>query len=279
MKEFCIGIAALAALIAAPAFAADMALKAPPPPAAPVWSWTGFYIGAQGGGGWGDSSPGYDAYYFCPTGGTCHAPTTVTPPIPLANTSTSGAFGGVTAGYNYQINQAVLGIEGDWSGARIDGSGACDKAFIVASFGGASGNCSTGLRDFGTLTGRFGWAFDRALLYIKGGGAWARYDYTATSVVSGIPGPAAAFSDDRSGYTIGAGIEYAFMPKWSVKLEYQHMSFGSKNITYPFVNVPPFDPGIYNTVANDSERVDIVRAGVNYRFNWAGPAPAPMVTK
>ncbi len=268
MKKTLLGIAAIAALIGTPALAADMALKAPPPPPAQVFSWTGFYIGAQGGGGGGSSSGSETAFYFCPTGGACAAQTAVSPAIPLNQTSIGGGFGGVTAGYNWQIDHVVLGVEGDWSGADINGSGSCSTAFIAAAFAGTSGNCGTNLRDFATVTGRIGWAFDRALLYVKGGGAWGQFNYSATSVVAGIPGPAANFSDDRSGYTVGVGLELAFSPNWSVKVEYQHMGFGTNNITYPFANVPPFAPGIFNVVSSDSERVDIIRAGVNYRFNW-----------
>jgi outer membrane immunogenic protein len=273
MRKLLVATAALAALVVgAPAFAADMAApvyKAPPPPA-PVFSWTGFYIGGQGGGGWGNSTATETNTFFCPAGGACGALFPVGP-FPLANTSTSGGFGGVTAGFNWQASQFVLGVEGDWSAADINGSAACGTAAMAFNFGaGSTGTCGTKLRDFATATGRIGWAFDRALLYVKGGGAWAQYNYTSTTVVAGVPGPAANFNNDRSGYTIGAGIEYAFTPNWSAKIEYQHMGFGNKNITYPYANVPPFVPGVFNVVAGDSERVDIIRAGVNYRFSWFG---------
>jgi opacity protein-like surface antigen len=66
-------------------------------------------------------------------------------------------------------------------------------------------------------------------------------------LAAGIPGPAANFNNDRSGYTIGAGVEYAFTPNWSAKIEYQHMGFGNKTVTYPFANLPPLiaDPGLF----------------------------------
>ena len=98
----------------------------------------------------------------------------------------------------------------------------------------------------------------------------ARGISNSISTAAGIPGPAANFNNDRSGYTIGAGVEYAFTPNWSAKIEYQHMGFGNKTITYPFANVPPFLAGTFNVTASDSERADIVRAGVNYRFSWLG---------
>jgi outer membrane immunogenic protein len=273
MKRTILAIASALILGAPAANAADMAVKAPPPPPAPVFSWTGFYIGGQGGGGWGNSSGTANTTQFCGAGVACLAAVPITPPIALQNTSMSGGFGGVTAGFNYQLDRVVLGIEGDWSAADINGSGACNPAAMAVFFGGggvATGTCGTQLRDFGTVTGRLGVTWDRALLYVKGGGAWARYNYTGTSVVAGTAGPAANFNDDRSGYTIGVGLEYAFTPNWSAKIEYQHMGFDGRNIVYPYVNVPPFLAGVFNVTSNDSERVDIVRAGINYRFSWLG---------
>ncbi|MGB6539074.1 MAG: outer membrane beta-barrel protein [Xanthobacteraceae bacterium] len=270
--KFISAIAAAAALVTTPALAADLLVKASPPPPPPMFSWTGFYLGVQGGGGWSNSSATENDSYFCPAGGACAAPTPVVPGIPMSSTSASGAFGGITAGFNYQINAVVVGIEGDWSGAGINGSGACNTAFITPSFGaGATGTCGNNLRDFATLTGRLGWAaWDRALIYVKGGAAWANYNDTVTTTVAGIPGPSANFTNNRSGWTFGAGVEYALTPAWSVKLEYDHMDFGTQNVTYPFTNVPPFAAGTFNTVASQSQRVDIVRAGINYRFNIGG---------
>jgi outer membrane immunogenic protein len=256
--------------------AADMPLKAPPPP--PVFTWTGVYVGAQGGWGRENSYSEATATFFCAAGGACAAAVPIAPPLAIANMSTSGGFGGGTAGVNYQFNTpyfytpVVIGLEGDWSAADIDGRNACNTGFTVVAFGaGFTGTCTTNLREFGTLTGRAGLAWDRALFYVKGGGAWGWFnEQVATASAAGVTGPAANFNTDRWGWTIGGGVEYAFWSGWSAKVEYQHMDFGAVNTVFPFVNVPPFAPGIFNVVARDSQRVDIVRAGVNYRFNWWG---------
>lgn len=270
MRKSGFGIFLIAALFVSHASAADLPLpfKASPAPEPAAINWTGFYIGGQGGGGWGSSSSTQNAFFFCPAGGVCAAPTPFS--APAFSTSSAGALGGVTAGFNYQFkNPIIIGIEADWSAAAINGSGACNRAFAVGNFGGgATGTCSSNLQDFATITGRLGWAWERALFYVKGGGAFARYNDTITTIVAGIPGPAANFTNDRSGWTLGVGAEYAFSPGWSFKVEYQHMDFGIQNVTYPFVNVPPFAAGVFNTINSETQHVDIVRAGINYRFNW-----------
>jgi outer membrane immunogenic protein len=278
MKKSILGLVAFGALIAAPAMAADlrMPVKAPPAPIAPVFSWTGLYIGVQGGWGWGTSSATATSTNFCPAGGACGAVPgsgPIVPPIALDSINTNGGFIGATAGFNYQFNQIVVGIEGDWSGADINGSAACTPSTITGFFGApgpASGTCTSKLRDFATLDGRLGWAWDRALLYVKGGGAWARFNQSAITTVAGIPGPAASFGTDREGWTIGVGVEYAFTNNWSLKVEWQHMDFGTTNVAFPFVNTPAFAAGVFNVNANDTERVDIIRGGLNYRFNFGG---------
>ena len=107
MRRALIAIAGLAALIATPVFAADMALKAPPTPVAPGWSWTGFYIGAEGGYAWGTSNQSFTGL----GGGT------------TGNYNIRGGAGGGTVGFNYQFDPRwVLGLEGDFSAANIKGS-------------------------------------------------------------------------------------------------------------------------------------------------------------
>ena len=127
---------------------------------------------------------------------------------------------------------------------------------------------STGDVDWcATATGRIGYAFNNMLLYAKGGGAWMDVRYTASALAGGVViiGPAIV-DNTRSGWTVGGGLEWAFTPNWSAKIEYNYLDFGSK--TYNFTA-----PGAAATAAIDSA-YHLVKAGINYRFNWDGPVVA-----
>jgi outer membrane immunogenic protein len=227
---------------------------APPPP--PVFTWTGFYVGGQAGYEWGrtvgdlytdpgvfiEHLPGYDA---------------------------SGVVGGLHAGYNYQINQFVLGIEGDVEGSSYDGAGADLGVFRPFTA------YTTRIPVQGSIRGRVGFAWDRVLFYGTGGAEFA--DIRNTYTTPGIPGVAAAgipagfdsFSTGRVGWTVGGGIEYAFDPNWSIRAEYRYTDFGTFNErlvnTYPgdFVHLHVYD--------------NAVRVGFSYKFDMF--APAPVVAK
>lgn len=153
----------------------------------------------------------------------------------------SGGFAGGTVGYNWQTGNLVLGVEAD--GAWAD----------VGTTLGVPGLASVDytIRSMGTVRGRIGYAFDQVLLYGTGGYAWSNNRLTATAL--GV-----SLSDSRfhSGWTLGAGVEVMFAPKWSVKAEYLYRSF--EGGTY-FANIPPSVPvGTIN--------VNSVQVGVNYRF-------------
>ncbi|MGP0089989.1 MAG: outer membrane protein [Xanthobacteraceae bacterium] len=273
MKKLLLGSAMSLALVAG-AGAADLApvySKAPPP----AWSWTGFYVGVQGGAGWGTTEDSVTAFSFGPS-----------PVIPIApggllrsSYGNNGLFGGGTAGFNWQTGRVVFGVEGDISGANIDGDDSCTSSL---GFGFIPNSCHTNLSAFGTATGRLGVTVDHALLYIKGGAAFGHFEHDA---VAGVPFPvppggvtlaSASISDNRAGFTVGTGIEYALWGGWSAKLEYDYMDFGTKNIAFTYTGgvLPPGVP--VNVFADDRERVSIIRAGVNYRFDWL---PGPLVTR
>ena len=184
MRKAAIGIAAVAAMIGTPVLAADMAVKAPPLPA-PVYSWTGGYIGANGGYGWGGWNSNSLAAIF-PDGGS----TTADPDV-------HGWFGGVTAGYNWQTSpQWVVGIEGDfdWTGERAsDGSNASTTgpgpSTGFCDFGGGCSivTATTSANDwrklwFATLRGRVGFLIEPTwLLYGTGGIAFADTKFSTSS--------------------------------------------------------------------------------------------------
>jgi outer membrane immunogenic protein len=213
-------LAGVALSVATAASAADMQArpysKAPPAAVVAAYNWSGFYIGAMGGYGW-DSG------------------------------NSSGGFGGGTIGYNWQFpaSQFVFGIEVDAAGASIKDSLTADIG------GGILATEELKINSFGSVTGRAGFAWDAALIYAKGGFAWANRKDTVS-----VPG-LGAFSDSQShtGYTLGGGLEYLFTPNWSAKGEYMYTSLGGKT---------------YNLGGDlfDSGTIDFhtIKVGVNYHF-------------
>jgi outer membrane immunogenic protein len=241
MKKLLLGTVALVGLAAAnPAFAADLPYRAPAykaPIMAPVaFSWTGCYVGAHVGGGWGNKR--WDDPLL---GG-----------VEFSNHDVNGWLAGGQIGCNYQTGQFVFGVEGDASWANIRGSGP-----DTLSFGTLTDNSKV---DFlGTLTGRAGIAWDRALFYVKGGGAWAHDKFWAVRNVTGSTFYSA--DDTRWGWTVGAGVEYAFAPSWTAKIEYDYLDFGKQSATFsgPTFAGPPFNFDI-------DQRIHVVKAGINYKF-------------
>ena len=208
-----------------------MALKAPPTPVAPAWSWTGFYIGAEGGYGWGTSNQSFTGL----GGGT------------TGNYNISGGAGGGTVGFNYQFDPRwVLGLEGDFSASSIKGSTLSSATY------GCGTVCTSNVRWYDTFRGRLGYSINNVLLYGTGGLAYGRLD---TSFGTGIPG---VVSNDRSGWTAGAGLEYGFAPHWSAKLEYLFVDFKSFNWTNA--------GGCAGLNCTVNDRFNEVRAGINYNF-------------
>jgi len=207
-----LGLLAIGAT-ATPVMAADL----PPQPyvkapayVPPYYNWSGFYLGINGGYGFGNSSwTGTD------------------------NFSVNGGLVGGTVGFNYQISQFVLGIEGDFDYNSASGT---LPAPATNSFNS---------RWLSTVRGRAGYAWDRVLLFATGGGAFAPANIGASAGFAGG-------STTMMGWTAGAGIEFAFAQNWTAKAEYLYISFPSPSIT--------------GVSFKDTENV--VRAGVNYKFNF-----------
>jgi outer membrane immunogenic protein len=226
--------------------------KAPAVVPVAVYSWTGCYLGAEGGGIWGSANN----YSFDPllTGN-------------LTNSySLSGGMAGGTVGCNYQSGQFVFGIEGDGSWTNKSGSD-----FAIPPFS-ATANVQTRENWIATFRGRLGWAFDdRWLVYVTGGGAATNAKLTLSDTAVGL---SASQANTRWGWTVGAGVEWAFAGNWSAKLEYLHADFGNSNYFAPDITVPVGNI-VYTFL---SQRVhltdDMVRVGVNYRFDWGAPVVA-----
>jgi outer membrane autotransporter protein len=218
-------------------------VKAPVAERAP--NWTGLYIGAFAGADYGGAKMGF------PDAGFSSGP------------QIAGALAGGTLGYNYQIGPWVLGVEGDagWTNAR--GSVACTGAFTT--IGVLSGTDCADRADFiATAAARLGYAWGRALYYAKAGGAWTHETFTVTcnSLVpcvnqNGLPNlTQISVSDNRAGWTVGYGVEFALTPNWSAKGEVNYIDFGNKNLTAQD-----------GTIINAGMRVTEGKIGVNYRFS------------
>jgi outer membrane immunogenic protein len=204
--------AALSSVMLASAITASGAADAPPPykmppPPPPYFLWTGFYVGAHVGAGWFDGD----------------------------GDGTSGFVGGGQVGYNYQVNNWVFGLEGDFSGTTLGAT------YNVPTFFGPV-SASWSLDWISTLTPRVGYAFDRWLVYGKAGAAWAHASASASAF-----GLGASVDSTTSGFVYGVGTEYALWNNWSAKLEYNGFSFS---------NDSSVNSGNFHTV----------KAGLNYRF-------------
>ncbi len=238
MKKLVLGTAGLVLLsvVSGSAMAADLSRAPAPvfkaPMIAPVYNWNGFYLGINGGGGWGRSR------FDFPFSGTT-----------TGNFNTSGGLFGGTAGFNWQSSALVFGVEGDGDWANIKGSSACP---------GAGFTCTTSDSWLATARARLGYAANEWLFYVTGGGAFGDVKMAVTA----FPGQTV----NKSGWTAGGGIEYGFAPNWSVKVEYLHVDLGSA--TCSLGNCSAVGP------ANVPFRAEIVRAGLNWRFNWGGPVIA-----
>jgi outer membrane immunogenic protein len=155
----------------------------------------------------------------------------------------SGGFAGGTAGYNWQMGNIVLGVEADAAWADI-GARVGNPALAALE---------TRIRDMGTVRGRVGYAFDQVLIYGTGGYAWADNRMTAS-----LLGVSVSDSHIHSGWTVGAGVEVMFAPKWSVKAEYLYRSFQSETYNFPGI--------IAGGVASGTLNLNSVQVGVNYHF-------------
>ncbi len=250
------GVAGVALLAGAPAHAADLGprptYKAPPivAPPVPIFTWTGCYLGIEGGGTWGRSRA---------VAVTSTDPEDVGLPLTNDFNISGGLFGG-TIGCNYQFAPNwVIGIENDLSWTNKRGSASVIPPFNTA------GVETHKERWLDTLRGRVGFSWDRVLIYGTGGVAFAGTNINVfnTEELVGV-----SDSKTRTGCTAGGGIEWAFWGNWTAKVEYLFVDFGSAHYVSP-----PVEIGDITFVTRDVKFNDnIVRVGINYLFNW-GKAP------
>ena len=245
--------AAAFASFAAPAFAAELPSQKEAPvfaAPAPAFLWTGFYVGADVGGGWAENVAAVAATPISPAG--------------TVRTQLSGVVGGGFVGYNYQINQFVIGVQGDIQGSGLSGT-VHSPLFDVTER----------VQDdyLAAINGRLGFAFDRVLFYAVGGAAFTHTSAdhfagpTLTALLQqvGIPTTPVNLSHDWIGYDIGGGVEYAVTPNWTARVEYRYYDFGAFN--FPATGFVP-----NGTVKHTDNTVTF---GVSYLFGGAAAAPVP----
>jgi hypothetical protein len=208
------------------------------------YNWTGFYLGGSGGGLWGHEDWTFTNAAGVPTGG------------PGVDPHFQGYLLGGQVGYNHQFGKWVVGVEADYAGSNAEGGKACPNAFFFT--------CGAEVDQLGSVAGRLGYAWGRALLYGKVG--WATAEVSAApsqntaNPNTGTPLATPITSSNRlDGVTFGAGVEFALSERWSAKAEWMHFDFGSD--LYQVSNTPEF--------ADVSASGDALRIGVNLHFNPA----------
>lgn len=282
-------LSAAAILASGAVFAADLGHAPPPaplPPPVPAFTWTGFYIGANGGWGWGHQSWDLD-----PTSGG---------PFPggIGSGNTDGGLFGGQIGYNWQVSNAiVLGLQADLDWADISG-----KATRLAEYDGGPSyircwadsdqvaDCHTKINSIGSVTGRIGFLpWQNTLLYAKAGVAWTNIDYNVDNVVDsniyssggGSCGPVgtahtpyATRSSSRAGFTAGGGIEQRLTDNLSAFAEYDYADLGGRKAVAFAATGDSCTPAF--TADVNLNQVNVVKFGLNWKFDFGAP-PAPAV--
>jgi outer membrane immunogenic protein len=260
MKKLLLSFTAITAIGAGSALAADMPVKAiykAPPVYA--FSWTGCYIGGNAGGLWQRKD-----YTVAAPLGAIPIGVAAIPAAPigtnLGSHDANSWVGGVQAGCNYQFGNWVVGIQGDYDWTDATGTHS-DLYFLTVTD-------RSRARSLGSVTGRVGYAWDRFLGYVKGGGAWERdnYDSYLTAAPATIVTTA---SETRGGWTVGIGGEYAFTNWLTGFVEYDYYDFGTR--TNAFVS-----PTTGVTIVNVDlrERKSVVKVGLNFKFGDWSPVVA-----
>jgi outer membrane immunogenic protein len=238
-----LGSAAVAALLAAcPAMAADLATRAPPA-LPPVFSWTAFYIGGNLGGAWANTTI-TDSLYG----------------LGFSNGSNAAFVGGGQVGFNYQFDGGVVaGVEGDFDWAANNNNSVTG----VVVPGGDSVTASANDRWMATVAGRLGYAYDRWLFYVKGGGGWVGANSFTVTDVTNAASFTAGNSNTVSGWLIGGGFEWAFANNWSVRAEYDYFGLSGRSFTVP-ATAPIAIAG--DTFTTGKNNIQMATVGINYLF-------------
>jgi outer membrane immunogenic protein len=248
MKRLLLTTTGLVALAMGPAMAADMAVKAPPPaPIIPIYNWTGFYIG--GNGGWAQN---HNCVDFLDAAGVAFA---------SGCRDRSGGVIGGQLGYRWQSSQWVFGLEaqGDWADLSNQRVSLINPALSTR----------TKTSAIGLFTGQIGYAWNASLFYVKGGAAVTDNRFSVLENAFGTE--LVAQSATRWGGTVGVGWEYGFAPNWSAGIEYDHLFMGHRNNSFTVAD-PRLAAFVNDRITQD---VDMLTVRVNYRFgNYGSPVVA-----
>ena len=251
MRKLLPVIATASLLLAASiASAADLPIRHAPPPLGyvpPLFSWNGLYIGTHIGGAW-----------------ARHDWADTTRGVSFAGNSDGVLLGGARLGANAQFGSFVVGAE--WDVGLLGGREDTGDGVLVPALG-STFRVSADNSWVTTLAARFGVALDRVLLYAKAGGGWlGNNDVTITNTTTG-----AAISGTghhaASGLLLGAGLEWAFLPSWTFRAEYEYLGLGDRKFVVPAA--APFLAG--DTFTGGNRSLQMVKVGINYLFNWNGP--------
>jgi outer membrane immunogenic protein len=304
MKSLISRLTLIAAFSVGSAMAADLPSRKeppvlpPPPPPPPMW--TGFTVGLNAGYLWSSSNNaplGAPLTYLSPTasdiGRSAALAGSAAGTMGAVSLANQGFIGGGQVGYNLQVGQAfVVGLEADIQGVAA-GSSRWTSAtaapwgdFFLSGQTASVQSISRGLDYLGTVRGRVGYLIMPTLLaYATGGLAYGGVQASAAMLQSDSPaafnvtntwGAAATYSNTRAGWTVGGGLEWMFLPNWSAKVEYLYYDLGSVRLSLAgagkFYNENDPNPGAaysaYAPYASTRFNGNVVRAGVNYHFNW-----------
>ncbi|WP_234678884.1 outer membrane protein [Bradyrhizobium monzae] len=272
MKK-CLLAAAMVVLGTASVQAADLAAQYTKAPVmAPGYNWTGFYVGANIGGQWGSADP-TTSTVFAPTGYFAASSVPAIAAVGAQNVNSSSVTGGFTAGYNWQVNQAVFGLEGDINYFGFKGSATGSALYPCCAPFAFTVSSQVSADWLATIRGRIGFlATPHWLLYATGGVAIAdvKGNFNLTDTFSATE--SGAIHDTRVGWTAGVGGEYAVGNGWSLKAEYLYVDLGRSTATSTnlVLGATSYPSNVYTHSVD--LKSNIVRVGVNYKFG--GPVVA-----
>ena len=267
-KQLLVAFAVATCVLGGSAVAADLPMKAPPPVIAPVFSWTGWYVGVTGGGAWG-SSDASTSTVFSPVGYFAASSVPAIAAVGAQHINSSGGTVGGEFGYNWQSGRWVYGLETDIEWVGLSGSVTGSALYPCCAPTGFTVTSSVKTDWLWTLRPRLGLAADHWLFYVTGGLAVgnvkANYLFTDTFAAAN---ESATISRTKAGWVAGLGAEYALGGSWSAKIEYLHVDLG--RVTVSSTNLTAFAPpiafptNVFTHSINLHE--DIVRAGLNFRL-------------